>query len=721
MDAVNITIQLAFILIFIVVLVRFVRQPRVVHRDLVLVFASVVALFAIAIAMKLWPTLPRGITSLSAIVLLLQPYFTLRLARHFVPVSWRVATASLIWFAAASVAVVIGTRGNVLTTAVVVGYFVTVEAAAAFYLQRASGMRVGYARTRLRTAAAATFLFAGGILVAGAGSAATSSSGVTDPTITFIARLMALAAGVGYLAAFLPPLELRRLQQRAVAFDLGQGLRAEPVDGDPDSVWVALAASARMITNGPAAVVALGDPPVVHVVAGEPPAELTVGARYDGPTPEDLDQRSGPGVIAVPIESELSQQGWLIVYPDAGSLFLEDDVVLLRLLTSEAARADERRQAIRQQEVLTSELEDASHELATSRAQLESEARFRAALEAHPGILLVIGPDGHVGYANEAALTSLGYDAQQILQVGLVDLLDRDPAADDADHGAGEARRRDGSTFPVDFAVSPFESRGELSWIAVLTDISARIEADHLRDTFIGMLSHELRTPVTAIYGGSQILLARGDRLDRAITRDLITDIAAETERLHRLIENLLVLARVERGEDLVGGEPVLLQHVLPSIVDRERSLWLGTEIAINVQAGLPTVRGHDGYVAQVIRNLLSNATKYGGPDAKVEIVAEGGDEGVIVRVLDDGPGIDAQTADRLFDLYYRAPAALVKAPGAGIGLFVCRRIVTALGGTIWARERVSGGAEFGFSLPVYEADEDIPVVLKGGELAAAS
>jgi len=136
----------------------------------------------------------------------------------------------------------------------------------------------------------------------------------------------------------------------------------------------------------------------------------------------------------------------------------------------------------------------------------------------------------------------------------------------------------------------------------------------------------------------------------------------------------------------------------------------------------LPTVRGHDGYVAQVIRNLLSNAVKYGGPEASVEIVVEGGPDGVTVRVLDDGPGLESDSVDRLFDLYYRAPGSAVRAPGAGIGLFVCRRIVTALGGTIWARERPSGGAEFGFNLPVYEADEDIPAMSAGGgELAAAS
>jgi PAS domain S-box-containing protein len=720
-DAVNIALQVAFILIFIVVLVRYLRQPRVVHRDLMLVFGSVVALFAIAIALKVWPTLPSGLGSLAAVVLLLQPYLTLRLARHFVPISREVATASLVWFGIAVGALAIGIRGNLLLTGIVIGYFVTVEAGAAFFLQRASRTRVGYAQTRLRIAAVATFLFAGGILVAGAGAAATSSTATTDPAVTFVARLMALGAGIGYLAAFLPPLELRRLQQRAVAFDLGQTMLGAPVDGDPDSIWIALARSAMMITNGPAAVIALGHPPVIRIVSGEPPAELTIGASYAGPTPERLDERSGPGTIAVPIESDLTREGWLIVYPDAGSLFLEDDLVLLRLLTTQAARANERREAIRQQGVLESELEDASHELATSRARLESEARFRTALEAHPGILLVIEPGGRVGYANGQALRSLGFDADSIRRVGLAELLARDTASEGEDHGSGEARRQDGSLFPVDFAVSPFESRGELSWIAVLTDTSARIEADHLRDTFIGILSHELRTPVTAIYGGSQVLLARGERLDREITRELVTDIAAESERLHRLIENLLVLARVERGEDLVGGEPVLLQHVLPSIVDRERSLWLGTEISVRVPPGLPTVRGHDGYVAQVIRNLLSNATKYGGPRASIEIVAEGDADGVAIRVLDDGPGLDATTAERLFDLYYRAPGAAVRAPGAGIGLFVCRRIVTALGGTIWARERPSGGAEFGFSLPVYEADDDMPTTVGGGQFAAAS
>ncbi|MFL5674611.1 MAG: ATP-binding protein [Chloroflexota bacterium] len=719
MDAINIALQLAFIVIFISVLIRFLRQPRVVHRDLVLVFGSVVVLFAVNVALRLWPALPRGLGSLAAVALLLQPYLTLRLARHFVPVSRAEARAALAWFAVATLALAVGVRGNVWLTALVVGYFVTVECRAALLLLRASQTRVGYARTRLWIAAVATVFFAVGILVSGAGSAAAGTNGASEG-VTLVARILALAAGLGYLAAFLPPLALRRLQQRAVAFDIGQTLLGAPVDGDPDWIWSALASSARTITNGPAALVALGDPLRVRVVDGDPPIDVETGDVVPELAGRNGEGEWASGTIVVPIESELGRLGELIVYPDVGSLFHEDDLVLMGLLAAQAARADERREAIHQQGVLASELEDASQELATSRAQLESEVRFRAALEAHPGILLVVDPGGRVGYANQQALESLGYDASSIGRVTLDELLVHGPERGEEGQGIGEARRSDGTTFPVDFAVSTFESRGELSTIAVLTDVSARIEANRLRDTFIGMLSHELRTPVTAIYGGSQVLLGRGERLDPDMTRDLVRDIAAEAERLHRLIENLLVLARVERGENLVGGEPVLVQRVLPTIVDRERTLWLGTDIRVTVQPDLPTVLGHDGYVSQVVRNLLSNAVKYGGPTASVEIVAEGGPDGVTVRVLDDGPGFDGESTDRLFDLYYRAPGSALRAPGAGIGLFVCRRIVAALGGSIWARQRPSGGAEFGFRLPIYEADDDLALKSGGGELAAA-
>jgi signal transduction histidine kinase len=112
-------------------------------------------------------------------------------------------------------------------------------------------------------------------------------------------------------------------------------------------------------------------------------------------------------------------------------------------------------------------------------------------------------------------------------------------------------------------------------------------------------------------------------------------------------------------------------------------------------------------YLEQIVRNLLTNAAKYGGSGAAIEITVEldeASDE-VVVRVLDDGPGIEPTEAERLFELFYRSPTTAKATAGAGIGLFVCARLVRAMGGRIWASARPNGGAEFGFALRVMHED----------------
>ena len=202
----------------------------------------------------------------------------------------------------------------------------------------------------------------------------------------------------------------------------------------------------------------------------------------------------------------------------------------------------------------------------------------------------------------------LRYVPDTIRKVHLHDLLTTAPAIGQATHGVqpAEARRRDGTTFPVDYAVSTFDLGGAQYSIAVLTDISERLQTERLRDTFIGMLSHELRTPVTSIYGGSQVLLNRGERLDPATRIELIADVASEAGSgsiaLSRTSSSSPAssAARTSRGLD----EPVLLQRVLPMIVERERALWPDSTIEMTLPPGLPTVRGHEDYVAQVVRIL---------------------------------------------------------------------------------------------------------------------
>jgi signal transduction histidine kinase len=222
------------------------------------------------------------------------------------------------------------------------------------------------------------------------------------------------------------------------------------------------------------------------------------------------------------------------------------------------------------------------------------------------------------------------------------------------------------------------------------------------------VLSHELRTPVTSIYGGTQLLLGRGARLDADTRNELLVGVAAEAERLQRMIENLVAMARIERGGDFGGARPVLLDRVVKQLVEREQALWPEVTITLTSNGPVQMVAADEEYLAQIMRNLLSNAAKYSGPGSTVEVSLEDGEGEVLVHVRDNGPGIAQEDSDRLFGLYYRAAPASKTAPGAGIGLFVCRELVATMGGRIWARPLAERGAEFGFSIPAYVDELDV-------------
>jgi two-component system sensor histidine kinase KdpD len=271
---------------------------------------------------------------------------------------------------------------------------------------------------------------------------------------------------------------------------------------------------------------------------------------------------------------------------------------------------------------------------------------------------------------------------------------------------AGDAERWvELSTYPVPArGVGP--PRDDAETIVLLRDVTIARRGQQSRETFVHMLSHELRTPVTTIFGAAKVLARRDGRLDDETRRGLLVDIEAEAERLHRLVEDVIALTRFGEDEGEVRAEPLLLQRILPGILRSEEDRWPAVEFTIRVAPNLPTVMADRTYVEQVVRNLLSNAAKYAGPHARVELVTTAEAETAVVRVLDNGPGFGADEGGRLFDLYYRSPTTAASAAGAGIGLFVSARLIEAMGGRIWARSRPEGGAEFGFSLVALPDDD---------------
>jgi PAS domain S-box-containing protein len=333
-------------------------------------------------------------------------------------------------------------------------------------------------------------------------------------------------------------------------------------------------------------------------------------------------------------------------------------------------------------------------------------AELNAVIRAMGEAVVVCGVDGRIVLANPAAERLFPEILSQTYRdvVGLLDDPGRVAPSLGARAGPIELavaaepdRWLELTTYPVTVGVG-LAAAGEET-ILVIRDVTDARRREAIRETFIGVLSHELRTPVTTIFGGAKLLAREHSTLDEDTRRGIFRDIYDEAERLQRLVEDVVALNRFSDEDGEIGWEPVLLQRVVPTVARSEESRWPGVSFVVDIASGLPTVVADPTYVEQVIRNLLSNAAKYGGAGSTVTVTAETGDGEVTVRVMDDGPGFPAAEASRLFELFYRAPGTAASASGAGIGLFVCARLIQAMGGRIWAMPRPEGGAEFGFAL----------------------
>jgi len=341
-------------------------------------------------------------------------------------------------------------------------------------------------------------------------------------------------------------------------------------------------------------------------------------------------------------------------------------------------------------------------------------AELNAVIRAMGDGVIVCGPDGRTILANPAGRQMFPGVAETSYASILSQLHDPDGLAPRLGTHAGPVVLRTRSeperwievaTYPVTERTTERETGGET--ILVLRDVTEQRQREAVRETFIGVLSHELRTPVTTIYGGARVLARDDNRLDDATRQEILTDVAEEAERLKRLVEDVVAMSRFGETDADLGREPVLLQRIVPAVMASEEERWPGVTFTVALEPTLPTVMADPTYLEQVIRNLLANAAKYGGQGTTVEVVVEydRDTEEVAVSVRDDGPGIEALEAERLFDLFYRSPSTATATTGAGIGLFVCARLVRAMGGRVWARPLPAGGAEFAFALRVMRDD----------------
>ena len=217
------------------------------------------------------------------------------------------------------------------------------------------------------------------------------------------------------------------------------------------------------------------------------------------------------------------------------------------------------------------------------------------------------------------------------------------------------------------------------------------------RQAFLDILSHELRTPVTTIYGGAQMLAKRELTSDRR--QALAEDVRVEADRLYRLVEDLVILVHSERDGIRPVGEPVAIGRLVSAAIEREVTRHPGVKIALLGANDAAADGADEVMVTHVIRNLLDNAIRYGGAKGRIEVIVEVTAGEVAVRVNDQGSAPEPHAEPFGLDASRPATATAAARAGAGIGLYVADRLVRAMGGRMWAERSAGKGAEVGFAL----------------------
>jgi two-component system sensor histidine kinase KdpD len=225
-------------------------------------------------------------------------------------------------------------------------------------------------------------------------------------------------------------------------------------------------------------------------------------------------------------------------------------------------------------------------------------------------------------------------------------------------------------------------------------------EAERLRTALLSSLSHDMRTPLGAITGAASSLLEDQGMLPEPARRDLLKAILEESQRMNRLIGNLLDMIRVESGALEVQKDWQPLEEVVGVALIRLEERLREHAVQVKLPPDLPLALLDGLLIEQVFVNLLENAVKYTPPGTPIEIAATAGDDAIVVDVADRGPGLPPGEERRVFEKFYRLPGTAT-AGGVGLGLTICRGIITAHGGRIWAENRPGGGAVFHFTLPL--------------------
>jgi two-component system phosphate regulon sensor histidine kinase PhoR len=370
----------------------------------------------------------------------------------------------------------------------------------------------------------------------------------------------------------------------------------------------------------------------------------------------------------------------------AGESFLDHDIVLMSALADYAAIAIENANLYTNTEVERKKLESILTQIEEGVIVVDSERRV-VLVNRIAGRAFGLGEEELVGKPAEAVIQ------HAVLLENLYDQSLKYPCQ-------AEIPLEDGRVFNAQFTPIP-----EVGLAVTMQDITHLKELDRIKSEFVSAVSHDLRSPLTAILGYVELIERAGPVNQQQ--RDFIRRVHFNVNSITALINDLLDLGRIEAGLD-ARKELVPIPAIIRYAVDgmQEPLAEKGQTLELELAGDLPPVQGNPVHLRQVVGNLVSNAVKYTDQGGVIHVNARSEDDLIIIQVRDNGPGIPPAEQPYVFDKFYRGRGVSPDTPGTGLGLAIVRSVVENHQGRVWVESEAGSGSTFTVVLPVADQDK---------------